>query len=99
MHNTNTKSNYFIITSHGWSGSNWLAYNLNLHPQITCGHSGAAIIAGDPNYINFLGLKKNFKKIVKGCVQRQSRTLLDNTDSRKWPLLMGGDGRRSFTER
>jgi hypothetical protein len=75
LNNSNPK--FFIITCHGWSASNWLAYCLNLHPNITCGHSGAAILANDPNYINIDGLKKNFRVIREGCLQRQTRSILE----------------------
>jgi len=37
----------FLLTSHGWSASKWVAYALNLHPDITCGHSSAALLADD----------------------------------------------------
>lgn len=37
----------FILTCHGWSASKWVAYALNLHPDIACGHSSAALLADD----------------------------------------------------
>lgn len=30
---------YFVVTSHGWSGSHWLAIALDTHPEILCFHS------------------------------------------------------------
>jgi len=34
---------YFIVTSHGWSGSHWLAIALDTHPEIVCAHSALNI--------------------------------------------------------
>ncbi|ADE85992.1 hypothetical protein [Rhodobacter capsulatus] len=39
---------WFIVTSHGWSASHWLAHNLTRHPQIACLHSSAALPADQP---------------------------------------------------
>ena len=36
-----TNKNNFIIASHGWSASNWLAYALSSHPDIVATHSAA----------------------------------------------------------
>lgn len=43
-----SQSNWFVVTSHGWSASHWLAYSLNSHSDITCAHSSAAILAESP---------------------------------------------------
>ncbi|WP_018249182.1 hypothetical protein [Orenia marismortui] len=37
-------NNNFIIASHGWSASNWLAYVLNQHEDIIASHSAANLI-------------------------------------------------------
>lgn len=34
---------YFVVTSHGWSGSHWLAVTLDTHPEILCFHSALHI--------------------------------------------------------
>jgi hypothetical protein len=39
----------FLVTSHGWSGSTWLATVLNRHPDIICTHSVGSI---DPEATN-----------------------------------------------
>lgn len=39
-------SNHFtVVTCHGWSGSNWLATALNLHPDVICTHSARNLVA------------------------------------------------------
>lgn len=68
---------YFIVTSHGWSASNWLAYSLNLNRYITCAHSSAAIIANDPNVFAQGGLRKRIPELRRGYQQRQNRSLRD----------------------
>lgn len=63
----------FVVTSHGWSASNWLAYVLNAHPEITCAHSSAAIVASDRGIFDGEGLKSALPALRKGYVQRQNR--------------------------
>lgn len=67
----------FIVTCHGWSASNWLAYSLNRHPDITCGHSSAAIPAEDPSIFDKDGLKAHIPQLRKGYVQRQTRPMAE----------------------
>lgn len=35
---------YYMVTSHGWSASKWLAAALNKHPEVTCVHSVGAVL-------------------------------------------------------
>jgi hypothetical protein len=35
---------YFVLASHGWSGSNWAASALHQHPAITCTHSARNLL-------------------------------------------------------
>lgn len=39
MTNDTKVSGNFMVTSHGWSGSNWFADALNRHPKVLCTHS------------------------------------------------------------
>jgi hypothetical protein len=46
---------YFVVTSHGWSGSHWLAVALDTHPEILCFHSALHLHArGDDSSEQFL---------------------------------------------
>ncbi|MBO6657188.1 MAG: hypothetical protein JJ934_09845 [Pseudomonadales bacterium] len=38
------KHQYFMVTSHGWSASKWLAAALNKHPEVTCVHSVGSVL-------------------------------------------------------
>lgn len=69
--------NQFIITSHGWSGSNWLSHVLNAHPTITCTHSARNILANDINMQSNKELKQNIHQLHKGYVSRQNVSLDD----------------------
>ncbi|WP_097070961.1 hypothetical protein [Rhodobacter maris] len=57
--------NWFIVTSHGWSASHWLAHNLNRHPKIVCLHSSAALLADqhEPYDLTELLARKDFTRI------------------------------------
>lgn len=44
------EANKFIVTSHGWSASNWLATALDLHKEITCAHSAGLVLPGAGGY-------------------------------------------------
>ena len=63
---------YFIVTSHGWSASNWLAYALNLHPDIICTHSARNIQATEKSMNSNINLRQNLKNLHKGYVARQN---------------------------
>jgi len=63
--------NCFIITSHGWSASNWLAYSLNKHKDITVSHSAANLV--DEKLSNNISGK--LKKFHTGYVNRQNQTI------------------------
>jgi hypothetical protein len=65
----------FIVTSHGWSASNWVAYSLHLNPHITCAHSSAAIIADDPTRYDGDGLHKNLRDFRRGYIDRQTKPI------------------------
>jgi len=47
-----SESSYFMIASHGWSGSHWLASALNMHPDIVCCHSALNIPATKSTWEN-----------------------------------------------
>jgi hypothetical protein len=66
---------YFIVTSHGWSASNWVAHSLNLNRNITCAHSSAAIIADNPGLYDGEGLRQHLGDFRRGYVERQNRSI------------------------
>jgi len=70
----------FIVTCHGWSASNWVAYALNRHPAIACGHSSAAILAEDSGIFDAAGLKRNLGALRRGYLQRQDRPMSEVHD-------------------
>lgn len=67
----------FVVTCHGWSASNWLAWALNRHPDIACGHSSAGILATDAAIFDGEGLARHIPRLREGYVQRGSRPLTD----------------------
>ncbi|MAU97485.1 MAG: hypothetical protein CMP81_16620 [Fulvimarina sp.] len=62
---------WFIVSSHGWSASHWLAFNLARHPQIMCVHSSAALPAdrGEPYDVSALLARKDFATIFAMIAQ------------------------------
>ncbi len=68
-------SKRFIVTSHGWSASNWLAYALNLHPDIVCSHSARNLLADEKGMNSDENLKKHLAELHKGYLSRQERPL------------------------
>ncbi len=58
---------WFIVTSHGWSASHWLAYNLARHPQIACLHSSAACPADqdEPYDVTDLIARNDFARVFE----------------------------------
>ncbi|MEM8488068.1 MAG: hypothetical protein AAF564_21135 [Bacteroidota bacterium] len=64
----------FIYTSHGWSASNWLAFALNLHPDIVCSHSARNMLADKKNMNSNANLKAHLAQLHKGYVSRQERS-------------------------
>jgi len=75
-----SNNKYFIITSHGWSGSNWLAYALNLHPDIICTHSARNIQASEKEMNSDHNLRKNLQSLHIGYLLRQNRKLKESYD-------------------
>ena len=69
-----------MVTSHGWSASNWLAYALNLHPQIICTHSARNIQASEKEMNSDPNLRKNLRDLHNGYLLRQNRTLNESYD-------------------
>lgn len=68
----------FIVTSHGWSASNWLAYSLNLHDHILCSHSALNALPTEKEMHEESKLKKNIRKFHKGYSTRVEASLTDN---------------------
>ncbi|MBW1731454.1 MAG: hypothetical protein JRJ75_11280 [Deltaproteobacteria bacterium] len=68
-------TSYFIVTSHGWSASNWLAYVLNHHQDIICTHSARNILASKKDMNSDENLRKNIKNLHQGYLLRQNRSL------------------------
>lgn len=66
---------YFIVTSHGWSASNWVAHALNKHPDIVCSHSARNVLANDTELQSNQNLKIHLAQLHKGYVSRQERGL------------------------
>lgn len=56
-----------MVTSHGWSASHWLAFNLARHPMIACVHSSAALPADrdEPYDVSDLIARKDFTRIFQ----------------------------------
>jgi hypothetical protein len=54
-HTAQSDRAYFLVTCHGWSGSHWLANALNLHKDITCGHSERILLATPENRASYKG--------------------------------------------
>ncbi|MBY6067779.1 hypothetical protein KUW17_13565 [Leisingera aquaemixtae] len=69
--------NYFVVTCHGWSASNWLAHALHKHKDVTCAHSSALIPAKNASVFDGRGLQKHIPDLRKGYVERQTRSLMD----------------------
>ena len=75
-----TEKKYFIVTSHGWSASNWLAYALQLHPEISCTHSARNIIACDKDLQSDANLRRNLDYLHRGYLSRQNQALDSSYD-------------------
>lgn len=71
---------YFIVTSHGWSASNWLAFAINLHSEIICTHSARNMIASEKNMNSDHHLKNELDRLHQGYLLRQNRSLDDGYD-------------------
>ena len=65
----------FIVTSHGWSASNWLAFALNKHPEILCTHSARNIVASAREMNSNENLRRHLKTLHQGYVSRQNESL------------------------
>jgi hypothetical protein len=66
----------FIVTSHGWSASNWLAFILNQNSHITTSHSAANLL--DEKLSN--NIKDKLKDFHDGYKNRQSRPIDESYD-------------------
>lgn len=66
----------FIITSHGWSASNWLAYVLNKNEFIIASHSAANLL--DEKLSN--NIKNKLKDFHDGYKNRQNRPIDESYD-------------------
>jgi hypothetical protein len=89
---TSGEKQYFIVASHGWSASNWVAFSLNLHPQIACAHSSAALLADDPTVFDGGRIRPYIPQLRQGYVQRQSRPvdeLYDEIERQKTAPFVG----------
>lgn len=71
----NPDRQYFIVTSHGWSASYWLAHAMNLHPDITCSHSAENLLAEGPDLHNLDRQIEMHRNLHKGMIARQTRPL------------------------
>lgn len=71
---------YFLVTSHGWSASNWLAYVLQLHPKISCTHSARNVIACDKDLQSDTNLKRHLGRLHTGYFSRQNQALDSSYD-------------------
>lgn len=73
------QSSYFIVTSHGWSGSHWLAIALDSHPDIICAHSALnAHARGADSSLQFL--QKSVASHGKAVLGRGDRSIDDLFD-------------------
>jgi hypothetical protein len=70
---------YFIVTSHGWSASNWVAHSLNLHPDIVCSHSARNALADDTSMHE--NLKQDLTHMHTGYVSRQGQKIDTSYDA------------------
>ena len=66
---------YFIVTSHGWSASNWVAHALNLHKDIVCSHSARNALANDKDLQSNENLKVHLNSLHTGYVARQEKNI------------------------
>lgn len=66
---------FFIVTSHGWSASNWTAHALNLNNKVLCVHSARVEIANHKDLQSNYNLKKNINQLQKGYLKRQERSI------------------------
>ncbi|WP_150464657.1 hypothetical protein [Francisella sp. XLW-1] len=66
----------FIITCHGWSASNWLAYVLSQHQNIIVSHSAANLL--DEKLSN--DIRDKLKKFHQGYKNRQDRAIDESYD-------------------
>lgn len=74
------KTKHFMVTSHGWSASNWVAHALDLNPSITCTHSARNEWAKDTEIHSEQNIKDNLKNFHSGYFLRQNRTLDESYD-------------------
>ena len=65
----------FVITCHGWSGSNWLAHILNQHPDIICTHSARCILPEAKDVNSDEELKRNIQDLHTGYLSRTELSL------------------------
>ncbi|MBU2878011.1 hypothetical protein [Aliiglaciecola lipolytica] len=68
-------SKHFIVTSHGWSASNWVAHSLNLNEKILCTHSARNALANDAQIHNRDNFIKNLSNFHEGYLNRQESSL------------------------
>lgn len=71
---------YFIVASHGWSASNWLAHVLQLHPDITCTHSARNVLAADKYLQSDENLQRHLEQLHTGYLSRKSQALDSSYD-------------------
>lgn len=69
-------STKFILASHGWSASKWVAHALNRHDQIACGHSSAAVLAAEAGDYD-PQITKMLPALRQGYVGRQTQPIAD----------------------
>lgn len=72
---------FFVVSSHGWSASNWLAHVLNTHPQIVCTHSALNELPNEGEIHESQGLIKNITRFHRGYELRVSHNLDQRYDA------------------
>lgn len=77
-----TDTKYFCVTSHGWSGSFWLALALDSHPEILCTHSALNIPARmDSSKETLKKKKREHAAAVNGRINYSIEGLFDEIRS------------------
>lgn len=72
------KTSNFMVTCHGWSGSNWFAKALNLHTKIICTHSVTNELPSEG--VSQSGEQENEKGRLQRVRGRQDQTLKQHFD-------------------
>ncbi len=74
------RKKYVVVTSHGWSASNWLAHVMNTFSEVVCTHSARNELADDLELQSDKNLKMKLKQLHRGYVNRRLMTVDERYD-------------------